>query len=182
MVALSESFMKNRMKSPLAKKSRRHIRLVIKSRYLGNHASQIKVTMERYQEVMITLLASVMKNRLKRPLAEKSWWRHIRLTIKPRYLGNHASQIKIEYGTLSGSHGRSFRIRHEKSLEALLSGEIMMSSYPACNKTSLSRKPCMLAKTLLRIINWKLWSLFQNMSWKSVCSFPWRRTTMTSWQ
>jgi len=29
------------------------------------------------------------KNCLKRPLAEKSRWRHIRLAIKPRYLGNH---------------------------------------------------------------------------------------------
>jgi len=34
------------------------------------------------------------------------------------YRGNHKSQIKSYYGTLSGSRGRSFRIRHEKSLEA----------------------------------------------------------------
>jgi len=37
-----------------------------------------KVTMERYQAVMVALSESVMKNRLKRP-----------------YLGNHASQIKV---------------------------------------------------------------------------------------
>jgi len=30
-----------------------------------------KVTMERYQEVMVALSESVMKNRLKRPLAAK---------------------------------------------------------------------------------------------------------------
>jgi len=75
-----------------------------------------KVTMERYQEVMVGLSEAVMKNRMKRPLAEKSPWRHIRLAIKPRYLGNHAFQIKSYHWTLSGSHGRSFGIRHEKSL------------------------------------------------------------------
>jgi len=66
---------------------------------------------------MVALSESVIKNRLKRPLAEKSWWRHIRLAIKPRYLENHASQINIYYGTLARSCGRSFRIRHEKSPE-----------------------------------------------------------------
>jgi len=49
---------------------------------------------------------------------------------------------KSWYRTLSGSHGRSFSIRHEKSPEAPRSGEIAMTSYPACNETSLSRKPC----------------------------------------
>jgi len=37
--------------------------------------------------------------------------------------------------------GRSFRIRHENSPKAPPSGEISMTSYPTCNKTSLSRKP-----------------------------------------
>jgi len=73
----------------------------------------IKVDVERYQEVMVALSETAMKNCLKRHLAEKSPWRHTRLAIKPRYLGNHALQIKSYYGTLSGSHGRSFRIRHE---------------------------------------------------------------------
>jgi len=91
---------------------------------------------------MVTLSESVMKNRLKSPLAEKSRWRHILLAMKPRYLKNYASQIKSYYGTLSESHGRSFRIRHEKLPEAPPSGEITMTSYPACNETSLSRKPC----------------------------------------
>jgi len=49
---------------------------------------------------------------------------------------------------LSGSHGRSFRIRHENSPEALRGEEITVTSYPACNKTSLSRKPCILDKML----------------------------------
>jgi len=94
-VALSDSVNKTCVKRPLAEKSRwRNFRLAIKARYLWNHASQLKITIERYQEVMVALLKSVLKNRLKRPLAEKSRWRHIRLAIKPRYLGNHASQIK----------------------------------------------------------------------------------------
>jgi len=48
------------------------------------------------------------KNRVKRPLAEKSRWRHIWLAIKPRYLGNHASQIKSYYGSLSWSLSNCF--------------------------------------------------------------------------
>jgi len=84
---------------------------------------------------MVALSESVMKNRLKRPLAEKSPWRHIRHAIKHRYLGNHASQIKSYYGTLSGSHGCSFRIRHEISPEAPPGGKITVMSYPVGNKT-----------------------------------------------
>jgi len=50
-----------------------------------------KVGMERYEEVMVALPESITKIRRKRPQAEKSRWRHIRLAIKPRYLGNYAS-------------------------------------------------------------------------------------------
>jgi len=45
------------------------------------------------------------------------------------------------YRTPSGSHGRSFRNRHVRLREAPPGGEITITSYPACNKTSLSRKP-----------------------------------------
>jgi len=38
---------------------------------------------------------------VQRPLADNWQWRHIRLAIKPRDLGNHASQIKRYYGSLS---------------------------------------------------------------------------------
>jgi len=106
-----------------------------------------------------------MKIRLKCPLAEKSRWRHIRLAIKPGYLGNHASQIKSYYGTLSGSHGRSFRFRHENLPEAPPSEEITMTPYLACNETSLSRKPCITNKKFLWITIRKSCSLFQNASW-----------------
>jgi len=78
---------------------------------------------------MVALSESVMKICVLRPLAEDCWWRQIRLAIKPRYLGNYASQIKSDYGTLSGSHSRSFRIHHGKLHEAHPGGEIMMTSY-----------------------------------------------------
>jgi len=70
----------------------------------------------------------------------------IMMTLFP--VGNKTSlsrkpwiQIKSYYGTLSGSHGRSFRIRLEKLREAPLGGGLTITSYPASNKTSLSRKP-----------------------------------------
>jgi len=89
---------------------------------LGNHSRSFRIRQE---------------NRVERPLAEKSRWHHIRLAITPRYLGNHASQIKSYYGTLYGSHGRSFRMRHKKSSEAPPGGGLTMTSYPVGNKTSL---------------------------------------------
>jgi len=110
----------------------------------------------------VALSDSVNKICVERPLAGKSRWRHVRLTIKPRYLGNHASQIKSCYGTLSGSHGRSFRLLHENLREVPPSVEITMTSYPACNETSLSRIPCILDKMLVWNAIRKSWSLFQN--------------------
>jgi len=73
----------------------------------------------------------------------------MRLAMKPRFLGNHASQMKSYYGTLSGSHGQTFRIRHEKSRETPPGVDITMTSYPACNKSTFSRKPCIADKKLL---------------------------------
>jgi len=131
---------------------------------------------------MVALSESVMKNRLKRPLAEKSRWRHIRLAIKPRYLGNHALKIKSYYGTLSGNHDRSFRIPAWKIAWSAPGGEITMTSYLACNKTSLSRKPCIPDNNLLWNAIGRSWSLFQNQnqSWKIALSAPGGGLTMTS--
>jgi len=134
-----------------------------------------KVTIERYQEVMVALSETVMKNLLKRLLSENSRWRHIRLAVKPRYLGSHASHINSYYGTLLGSYGPSLRIRHDKSFATPSTEEITMTSYPAINKTSLSRKPCIPAEKLLRNTMSKSWSLFQNPSWKIAWSAPWHR-------
>jgi len=124
LVALSESVMKIRLKRPLAAKSRwRHIRHSIKPRYLGSHASQIKSSMEHYQEVMVALSESVKKNRVKHPLADKSWWRHIRLTIKLRYIRNFASQLKVT-------------MEHYQEVMVALSESIMKN----CRKRSLTAK------------------------------------------
>jgi len=117
---------------------------------MSNNSETVRETrnmsMNHDYETGVALSDSVSNTCVKRPLAEESRWRHFRLAIKPRYLWNHASQMKSYYGTLSGRHGRSFRIRHENSPEAPPSGEITITSYPTCNKTSLSRKPCILEK------------------------------------
>jgi len=134
MVALSESVMKTRVNRPLASKSRCClIRLAVKARYFGNHASQIKSYYWSLSGSNGRSFRIHHKNRLKHPLAEKSWWCNIRLAIKLRYIGNHASQIKSYYGTLWGSHGPSFRIHHEKLPEAPPGGEITMTWYLTCN-------------------------------------------------
>jgi len=150
----------------------------MKPRYLGNHASQMK---SYYGTLWGSHGRSFRIRQEKSPVAppvEKSRWSHIRLAIKPRYLGNLASQIKSYYRTLSGSHGRTFRIRHEKSREASAGGEIMMTSYPAGNKTSLYRKLCIPDKKLLLNTMVKSWSLFQNPSWKIAWSTPCGKITM----
>jgi len=69
---------------------------------------------------------------LEAPLAEKSRSRHIRLAIQPRYLGNYVSHINSYYELLSGSHGRSFKIHHEKVRAAPPppGGGLTMTLYP----------------------------------------------------
>jgi len=144
----------------------------MKHRYLGNHASYMKIY---HGTLSGSHGCSYRIRQEKSPEAKKSRWRHIRLAIKPHYLGSHESQIKIYKGTLSGSHGRTFRIRHEKSREAPSGVEIMMTSYPAGNKTSLYQTPCIPDKKLLWNTMRKSWSFFQNPSWKIVWSAPRRR-------
>jgi len=142
---------KIRLKRPVAEKSWwRHIVFAIKPRYLGNHASQIICYYRTLWGSHGRSLRIRQKKSPKRTLADKSRWRHIRLAIKPRYLGNHASQMKSYCGTLSASHGRPFRIRHKKLPEAPPSGKIMMTSYPVGNETLLFRKLCIPDKKFLR--------------------------------
>jgi len=143
------------------------------------------VSMNHDYETGVALADSANKTCVKCPLAEKSRWRQIRIAIKPRHHGNHASQMKSYYGTLSGSYGRSFRIRHEKLPQAPPTGEITMTSYPACNITSLSRKPCITEKKFMCNTISKSWSLFQNPSWKIAWSAPLRRNhdnVISGWQ
>jgi len=138
-----------------------------------------KVTMERYQEVMVALSESVTKNCLKHHLTEDWQWRHIRLAIKPHYLVNYASQIKSYYGTPSGSFGRSFRIRHEKSPEAPPSGEITLTSYPACNKTSFILKLCTPFKSYYGTLSGSHGRSFRICHEKLPKALPGEKITMT---
>jgi len=101
------------------------------------------VSMNHDYETGVALSDSVYKTFVKSPLAEKSRWHHIQLAIKPSYLGNHASQIKKSYyGSLSGSHGLSFRNRHEKVRAAPPGEGLTMMSYPASKKNLVSSEKC----------------------------------------
>jgi len=89
----------------------------------------------------LTELQPIPVNQFLHTLAQKTR-SSVRMTSFP--VGNKTSlswkpciPIKSYYGTLSGSHGLSFRIRHEKSPEAPPGGEITMTSYPVSNNTSL---------------------------------------------
>jgi len=131
---------------------------------------------------MVALSESVMKNRLKRPQADKSRWRYIRLAMKPRYLGNHASQIKSYYRTLSGSHGCSFRIRYENVPEAPPSGEIMITSNPVGNGNLLSRKLCIPDKSYWGTLSGSNGRSFRICHENSPEAPPWGEITMTSYR
>jgi len=115
----------------------RHILLALIPRFLGYHASQIKSYYWSLSGSNGRSFRIHHKKSPEAPPAEKSWWCHIRLAIKLRYIGNmHASQIKSYFGTLSGNHGHSFRIHHEKLPEAHPGGEMTMTWYLTCNKSS----------------------------------------------
>jgi len=133
------------------------------------------VTMQHCYKIWVALSELAIKKLRAVPLAEKSRWRHIWLEIKLRNLGNHAPQIKSFYKTLLGSHGRSFRIRPKNVRAASPGRGLTMTSYPVCNKTSLSRTPCIADKKLLWNAIMKSWSLFQNPSCKIAWSASWRR-------
>jgi len=153
---------------------------------MSNNSETVRDTrnmsMNHDYETGVALSDSVNKTCMKRPLAEKSRWRHFRLAIKPRYLGNHVSHIKSYFGSLSGSHARSFRIRPKQSSEAPLGEKIMMTSYPACNKTLLSQKPCIRDTKLLWNTIRKLWSLdFRIRHEKSREAPPGGQITMRSY-
>jgi len=172
-VALSDSVNKACVKRALAEKSQWcHNRFKIKPHYLANHASRMK---SYYRTLSGSHGRSFRIRHEKSPETPPSGGLTMtsdQLAIKPRYLGNHASQIKSYYRTPSVSHVCSFRIRHEKSPEAPPSGEITMKSHPPCNKTSLSRKPCIAHEMLVWITIRKSCSLFQNPSWKFAWSAP----------
>jgi len=88
------------------------------------------------------------------------------LTMTPYPVGNktslsrnHASQIWSYYGFLSASHGRSFEICYQKVRAAPPGEWLMMTSYPVCNKTSLSGRLCVTDTNLVLNSFMKAWSL-----------------------
>jgi len=70
--------------------------------------------MDLVNGVLVALSESVMNIRVKRPLAAKSGWRHIRLAKKTRYLKNHASQIKKQWITCMKSWSLSNFFKNSK--------------------------------------------------------------------
>jgi len=80
--------------------------------------------MNHDHETWVTLSDSVKKTCVKRLLAEKSRLRHIRLAIKPSYLGNNASQIKSYEGSLPGSHVRPLR-NHDDVMSGLQQNHVI---------------------------------------------------------
>jgi len=107
------------------------------------------------------------------------------LAIKSRYLGNHASLINIYYGSLSGSHAHSFRIRQVKQREAPPGGEITMTSYLVANKTSLPRGPCIADKKVTMERYQEVMVALSESVMKKGVQHPWRRTgddLISGWQ
>jgi len=77
-------------------------KIPIKWSRMGNYQSKFNsetvrdtrnMSMNHDYETGVTLSESVNKTCVKCTLADKSWWRHFRLAIKPRFLGNHASSL-----------------------------------------------------------------------------------------
>jgi len=79
-------------------------------------------------------------------------------------------------GMLSKNHGRSYRIGHEISREALPGGDNTITSYPACNKTLLSWKPCIPDKKFAMGFYQEVMVTLLESGLKSSCSASWRRT------
>jgi len=73
------------------------------------------MSMNHDYEIGVALSDSVDKTNVKRSLAEMTLYP---VGIKTSLSRKPCIPEKSYHGTLSGSHGRSFRIRHEKSPEA----------------------------------------------------------------
>jgi len=102
-------------------------------RHLGNHASQIKSYYETLPGSHGHSFRVRYENRVKLP-----WWKQITMISYPvsnqtSSFGNHALQLRSYYERLSESHGRSFRIRHEKVRAVPPVGGLTMTSC-ACNR------------------------------------------------
>jgi len=131
---------------------------------------------------MVALSESVTKIRVERPQAEKSWWRHIRF-------GNETSFSRkpciADKKLLWNAIWKSWSLLQNPSWIIAWNAPLAAKSRwrhirLACNKTSLSRKPCIPDQDLLWNAIGKSWSLFQNPSWKSREAPPGGGLTKTS--
>jgi len=82
-----------------------------------------------------------MRKCVKRPLAEDWRWRHIRLAIKPCFLGDHTSQIKSHYGlsesVMKKCVQRPYKIYYllmvnGRHLRLTICSDIFAVVYPCC--------------------------------------------------
>jgi len=87
---------------------------------------------------------------------------------------------KKYYGSLTGSHGCSFRIYNEKWRERPYVGEITMTSVPVDNKISASRKPCIADKKCYGSLSGKHGRSFRTRREKVRAALPGGGLTMTS--
>jgi len=126
---------------------------------------------------MVALSESVIKIRLKRSLALKSYppCNTTSLSRKPCI-----PDKKLPWNTVRKSWSH-LQTPSWKIAWSALGVEITMTSYPACNKSTLSRKPCIPDKKLLLITIRKSWSHLQTPSWKIAWSAPGVEITMTSY-
>jgi len=166
----------NCVQCPLAEKSRwRHIRLKWKLLNLENHVSQIY----SYYE---TLLGSHGRSFRFRPKNVRAAPPGRGLTMTSYPVGNKASLSRkpciADKKLLWNAIRKSWSLLQNPSWNCECSapgGGLTMTSYPACNKTSLSRKPCIADKKLLWNAIRNSCSLFENPSCIIAWSAPWRR-------
>jgi len=123
------------------------------------------------------------------PSCKIAWsapWQRIMMTSYPACNNTSLSRKpyivdKSYYGTLSGSHDRSIRIRHKKSPKAPPGEEIMMTSYPVGNKTSLSHKPRIADKSYYGTLSGSHGRSYRIRHGKSPETPPGGKITMTSY-
>jgi len=121
--------------------------------------------MDHYQEVMVALSESIMKNCVKHPLTEKSRWRHIRFAITSLSRKPFIKAKKLLWNAIRKSFWL-FQTPSWKNTCGALGGGLTMTSYPVGNKSLLSRKPCMQLNSYYGSVSWSHVHSFRIRHWK----------------
>jgi len=103
-----------------------------KTSYLGNHASRIESYFVSLSESHARFFRLRPAQSSEAPLGEEFMMTSYLACNKTLLSQKPCTPEKSCSGTLAGSYGRYFRIRHEKSREAPPGDQIPMTSYPAC--------------------------------------------------